>query len=206
MRAVILTICLLFASTVNPVASWETFERNVRDGLISKDSARAAFPAIYAELMAFSKQFTYNSKGAWCLPIENGSFTDIGKGGFKPGIRYGGSTILGYNFYDGNRHGGHPAYDIFIRDKNQDCLDDRTLKEVHIIAPVNMTVISVNDNWKSGSEIRGGNYVWAMAPDSNLLLYFAHLDKVFVKPGVHLRQGEALGTAGRSGKNAWNGG
>jgi murein DD-endopeptidase MepM/ murein hydrolase activator NlpD len=126
----------------------------------------------------------------------------VGKGGFRPDIRYGSSPIKGYDFYDGNLHGGHPAYDIFIADKNMDCRDDRTHRPILVIAPIDLFVLSVFSNWKTGSDLRGGNYIWALDLPHNRLFYFAHLDSIIARSGEFLSAGDALGTVGRSGINA----
>ncbi|MBL8026070.1 MAG: M23 family metallopeptidase [Fibrobacteres bacterium] len=186
----------------DPLTDWAAFELNVRDGIISKDSARSDFPDIYKKIKSEAEQYRYSSDVKWSIPIAGCSITDFGKGGFKPDIRYGGSEIKGYDFYDGNRHGGHPAYDIFIKDKNRDCLDDKSGKSVQVVAPINCFVLTSSSGWMKGSSIRGGNYVWAFAPDSGYFLYFAHMREIKVKPGTFLKQGDTLGTVGRTGKNA----
>jgi peptidoglycan LD-endopeptidase LytH len=202
MRVALLLLCMASLGHADALARWGTFERDVRDGLITRDSARSALPSVYAGLLDYTKRSACNSAAPWRFPVEGGSVADMGKGGFRPEIRYVGSPICGYDFYDGNQHGGHPAYDIFIRDKDRDCRDDRTGMAVNVIAPVSMTILTVHDGWESGSAIRGGNYVWALAPDSGFLLYFAHLDTIRVEPGSCVHKGDTLGTIGRSGRNA----
>ena len=86
---------------------------------------------------------------------------------FQPDAVYGPSGKKGYDFFDGNKHGGHPAYDIFIRDKNRDCLDDKTGKPVNALAMEDCAELSVNTGWSRGSAIRGGNYVWLYNPKDN---------------------------------------
>ena len=44
-----------------------------------------------------------------------------------------GYIASGYDYFDGNKHGGHPAQDIFIHDSNQDCKDDLTQKPVCVL-------------------------------------------------------------------------
>jgi hypothetical protein len=100
-------------------------------------------------------------------------------------------------------HGGHPAYDIFIRDKNQDSKDDLTVRYVSVIAPVDILILSTETAWDQGSEIRGGRYIWALDPVNDQLIYFAHLNDVLVKPGEFIKAGTEIGTVGRSGKNAF---
>ncbi|MEO6098446.1 MAG: M23 family metallopeptidase [Fibrobacteria bacterium] len=198
---------LICAATVlasgNPFAEWDRFEKQVRDQRFPKDTLKAGFPSVYG---AFKKTQTGTDPSAidspWVFPLDGYSLSSIGKDGFKPGIRYGGSAIKGYDFFDGNLHGGHPAYDIFIRDVDQDSRDDRTRKSVSVLAPIDLVVLSKQDSWKPGSPQRGGKYLWTLNPQSDLLLYFAHLDSIIANPGDTLRAGQVLGMVGRTGKNA----
>ena len=178
------------------------FEKQVRDQSISKDSAQHIFPVIYYSLLIFSSRFSFTKQDPWLFPVQGYSNHDAGKNNFRPDIYYGGSPIKGYNFFDGNMHGGHPAYDIFIHDKNRDCMDDRTGKQVYVVAPCDMIILTANALWHKGSDLRGGNYIWALAPQSGELLYFAHLDSVLVCKGAFIRSYERIGTVGRTGKNA----
>ena len=166
-RIVLVLACMSFAG---PVEQWDRFEKQVRDQTISKDSARKVFPGLYQSLCRFAPKDTFAGRRPWVFPVQGYGIKDAGKGGFKPDIYYGGSGIKGYDFFDGNKHGGHPAYDIFIRDRDRDCRDDRTSTAVNVLAPVDLLVLSVNVSWEKGSALRGGRYVWALAPQSGLLL------------------------------------
>jgi hypothetical protein len=186
----------------DPIAEWNHFEKAVRDQTIPKAEVRKQFPELYAKLKNFCAGYPFSRGAAWIFPLQGYGIRDAGSGGFKPNIRYGSSPIRGYDFYDGNRHGGHPAYDIFIRDKNQDGLDDRSQKPVQVLAPVDLLILGTETGWKAGSEIRGGNYVWALDPGTNLIFYFAHLDVIHVHAGSFCRAGSRIGTVGRTGQNA----
>jgi peptidoglycan LD-endopeptidase LytH len=190
----------------NPLGEWERLEKQVRDQALPKDSLRAEFPAVYGALKAaYSRTSPAAIDSPWVFPLANAagySRSSVGKGGFRPGIRYGGSAIKGYDFFDGNSHGGHPAYDIFIRDVNRDCRDDRNGKSVSVLAPIDLIVMSKQDTWQTGSSQRGGKYLWTFNPQADLLIYFAHLDSIMVAPGDMIAAGGPLGTVGRSGKNA----
>lgn len=188
----------------NVVEKWDVFEKEVRDQKISKDSAKKVFPYLYEKLKKYSEKYKFDTlTTSWDFPVAGYGMDAVGKGGFKPDIYYGGSPIRGYNFYDGNKHGGHPAYDIFIHDKDQDCLDDNIGKPVDIVAPVDLMILSIFTDWIKDSGIRGGNYVWALDPIENQIFYFAHLDSIFVKGGDFSKKDKPIGTMGRSGKNAW---
>ncbi|MCK4766062.1 MAG: hypothetical protein KAW12_27940, partial [Candidatus Aminicenantes bacterium] len=196
-----------------PIDECLDFSEAVRDQTIAKEKARAMLPGLYKKIKVYAAQFPFKKinkpaqptekKEPWVFPVQGYSIKDAGKGGFKPGIYYGSSPIKGYNFFDGNKHGGHPAYDIFIRDKDRDCLDDNTKKPVNLLAPVDLLVLVTYTGWKKDSHLRGGNYVWALDPRTDLLYYFAHLDKMFVRGGDFCKAGAKLGTLGRSGKNAF---
>lgn len=202
MMTLLFTAILNAFISSNAIDEWSRFEVEVRDQSIARDSALKIFPEIYRSLLSYSTSFSFTPRQGWRFPLKGYRLNDVGKGGFKPGSYYGGSPIKGYNFFDGNRHGGHPAYDIFIHDTNFDGKDDKNGQPAQILAPQDMVVLSVNTGWKRGSDIRGGNYIWALIPDRNLLLYFAHLDTVAVAGGCFVQTGDIIGTVGRTGKNA----
>lgn len=188
----------------DPISDWGRFERQVRDQVLPKDSLMAAFPAIWSALRGpDTGAAAPGADPPWVFPLAGQTLASVGKGGYRPDIRYGGSPIKGYDFFDGNRHGGHPAYDIFIRDRNRDSRDDRTGEPVPVVAPEDLTVLSTEGAWEPGSDLRGGKYVWAKARRSDRLLYFSHLDSVRVRPGEVLAAGTPLGWVGRTGKNAY---
>jgi peptidoglycan LD-endopeptidase LytH len=194
----------LLASTVppDPMVEWNAFEKSVRDQIIRKGDAKKQFPELFKALKDACQKYKFNQASSWRFPVQGYTIRDIGEGGFKPDIRYGSSSIKGYDFYDGNRHGGHPAYDIFISDRNRDTLDDRTQKPAMILAPVDLLILSVENDWKPDSEIRGGRYIWALDPLRDRIFYFAHLNEIHTSAGMFCRAGSIIGTVGRSGKNA----
>src|SRR5512139_262865 len=164
MKASLIFCLLLFSMPSDPIADWNHFERAVRDQTIRKADAGKQFPALHQSLKELCRKYSFEKRLSWQFPVQGYGAGDVGAGGFKPDIRYGSSPIKGYDFYDGNRHGGHPAYDIFIRDRNQDTLDDKTRKPVSVLAPVDLLILSANGHWEPGTKIRGGCYVWALDP------------------------------------------
>ena len=170
----------------------------IRDGRISKAAARAKL----LEKLAGIRTEYYRGGGSdyrngqWVFPLAgyNTGAIDNGKNhGFVPN---------GYDFFSGNRHGGHPAYDIFIRDRNQDGLDDRSGKEVGVLSMTGGVVVALERGWQPGSRLRGGNYIWVFDPANNLLVYYAHNENIFVELGTIVKPGDLLATVGRSGLNA----
>jgi len=130
------------------------------------------------------------------FPLEGYNYKAMG------GSKGNGYIASGYDFFAGNKHGGHPAHDIFIYDKNQDGLDDRTGKPVNVRSYGFGVVVATETNWKPGSEQRGGNYVWIYFPIERTLCYYAHNNKVLVQPGQIVDPGTVIATVGRTGKNA----
>ena len=186
--------------TVRDVLSdWQRFETGVRDNKIVKDDARKELKGMLSELSGVINSKYQMESGSWVFPVEGYSTKALNKRDFNPGSVYGPYGVKGYDFFDGNRHGGHPAYDIFIKDRNLDSLDDRTKKNVRLVAMTDMLVLSINTGWKKGSRMRGGNYIWLINPREKKLFYYAHLKDIFVKPGAFARKGEPLGTMGRTG-------
>jgi murein DD-endopeptidase MepM/ murein hydrolase activator NlpD len=120
--------------------------------------------------------------------------------GGKDGSGY---QIQGYDFFDGNDHMGHPGHDIFIRDKNQDGIDDSTRKPVEVVSISTGIVVSINLRWEPSSPIRGGNYIWIYDPIKSRYYYYAHLNEIFVNVGQIVSRGDPLGTVGRTGVKAY---
>lgn len=189
----------------DPIANWGNYEVKVRDGLIDKDSAKAELPVIINDIRQDCAKYDFAVNQVWIFPLKGYGLKSIATKGsdFQPNIVYGVSPIKGYNFFDGNRHGGHPAHDIFIKDRNQDTLDDQTKQPVEALAMVDSIVFSGFTGWQAGSKLRGGNYVWLYNPKLDLFFYYAHLNKVLVSSGDFVPAGTVIGTVGRSGLLAY---
>ncbi len=131
------------------------------------------------------------------FPLKGYSIHSIGgKGG-------SGYQAKEYDFFDGNDHKGHPGHDIFIRDKNQDGLDDLTGNPVEVVSASPGVAVSVYSDWQPSSPLRGGNYIWIYDPIKKRYYYYAHLNEIFVKVGQIISKGDRLGTLGRTGGNAY---
>jgi murein DD-endopeptidase MepM/ murein hydrolase activator NlpD len=186
-----------FAQACESHVDWQSFERRVRDGKISYQDGEKAI-AEWANRLGREfpqDQFQRNIS----FPLKAYSIRDVG------GKNGDGYEPEGYRFLDGNRHQGHPAQDIFVRDRDQDGLDDLTGKPVEVLALADGVVLSTFSDWNRtdlSREIRGGNYVWIYHPALRAFSYSAHLEKVFVHPGNKVDGGEVIATLGRSGKKA----
>ncbi len=130
------------------------------------------------------------------FPVENYGLPDVG------GKNGDGFVRRRYNFLHGNSHRGHPAHDIFIHDDNQDGLDDRNGRPVHVIAMTDGIVVAVKNDWTPLDTLRGGNYVMLFNPHRNRYYYYAHNREVVVKVGDIVKAGTRIAIVGRSGKNA----
>jgi hypothetical protein len=181
--------CLCAASALE---EWDWFEKSVRDGTIRPKDAAVYFQTVRCHLRDYCTNILFTRDRGWVFPVEGYSLSAVGAGGFRKG----------HDFFDGRKSSGHSAYDIFIHDRDQDCLDDDTRRPVGILAPVDLLVVSTFSNWTVKSGLKGGNYVWAYDPLKDRLFYFAHLSFVGVQKGDLLRAGDRIGDAGRTGKNA----
>jgi murein DD-endopeptidase MepM/ murein hydrolase activator NlpD len=180
-----------------PNFDWQSFERMVRDGSISCQDGEKAIEE-WADRL--EKEFPQGQfRKDISFPLKGYSIKDVG------GKNGNGYAPEGYRFLDGNRHQGHPAQDIFVRDHDQDGRDDLTGRPVDVLALAEGIVLSTFSEWEKtdlSCEIRGGNYVWIYHPALKAISYYAHLEKVFVRPGDKVQGGGAIATLGRSGKNA----
>jgi hypothetical protein len=193
-----LSFTLLSCENLNPnfLMQWGKLERSIRGGELPLDVAKREITKLNS---ALAKEFKYisDSTCTWVFPLEGYNSNAIG------GENGSGYLPDNYSFYDGNRHRGHPAHDIFIRDRDQDCLSDETSKPVNVLSVANGIVISVNADWDTLSNIRGGKYVWIFDPHNQNYFYYAHLDQLFVTSGDILIAGQPIGTVGRTGLNAY---
>ncbi len=182
----------------DPASEWHLLYLQIRDRLIVKEEARRELRELEILLKkAYPENLKKGTGDRLCFPLKGYTPTSIGGkqgSGYKP---------QGYDFFDSNQHKGHPGHDLFIRDKNQDGLDDDTGKPVEVLSASPGIVVSVNLNWRPSSAIRGGNYVWIYEPMKDRYYYYAHLQEVFVKVGQMVFRGERLGTVGRTGLNAY---
>lgn len=180
-----------------PCERWNELQARIRDLLIPKEEARAAVVRLHGELLLRYHSRPSGADSKRCFPVEGASARDIGGKGDS------GFVSKGYDFYDGNRHGGHPAFDIFITDKDLNSRHDVTGRPVRIRAFAPGVVVGLNKGWLPGSDLRGGNYIWIFTPSEELYCYYAHLEEVVVEVGQWVEAGETLGTVGRTGKNAY---
>jgi murein DD-endopeptidase MepM/ murein hydrolase activator NlpD len=198
-----LLACFVLYSTAipqsNPCPEFDSVNTKVRDGTISKDEALSKI----RELIPLIKSYYYNNGGdpaartEWVFPLEGydaSSIGGVGGSGYKP---------QGYDYFDGNKHGGHPAHDIFIYDRNQDDLDDYTGKPVNVLSVTNGIVVACEPGWEAGSDLRGGKYIYIYDPAADGLFYYAHNSRIFVSPGDIVKAGDVVAECGRTGLNAY---
>ena len=185
--------------SLNSCPDFNSLNIKIRDGNITQDSALVEIQ----KLMPSFKTYYYAHGGKdfspsdWIFPVQGCSANAIG------GKNGNGYIESGYNYFDGNKHRGHPAQDIFIYDSNQDCLDDRNKRYVNVLSMTGGIVISLEKRWDSLCKLRGGKYIWVYDLSSNNLFYYAHNSKVIVNLGDIVKPGDTIATIGRSGLNAF---
>lgn len=174
------------------------FNTLLRDGRIRRNDAIPRLESLLKEL-----QGEYHQRGGkdyprkeWVFPLAGYDQRAI------TGGRNKGYIASGYDYFTGNRHGGHPSFDIFIRDRNQDSIDDRSGVQVKVLSLTGGIVVAAEGEWENNSKLRGGKYLWIYDPANNLLVYYAHNSKLSVKLGDLVKPGDELATVGRSGLNA----
>lgn len=188
----------LLPADVDAIDGWQQFERRVRDGEISMEEGRTEITR-WAEVLGNACPAEQFGREIF-FPLKSYSVDAIGGKngeGYKP---------AGFEFLGGNRHKGHPAQDIFIYDRNQDGLDDRTGRPAEILALADGVVLSIFTEWapaQASKHIRGGNYIWIYHPGLGTFSYYAHLQDVFVEPGANVQGGGRIATLGRTGTNAY---
>lgn len=180
-------------------ANLNSLNNKVRDGKVSKEDALVQLKQILPLIKAyyFAQGGKVYSKTDQAFPVKGYNSSNIG------GKNGSGYIDDGYNYFDGNKHKGHPAHDIFINDVNQDCVDDKTKLPTEVLSMTGGIVLAVETKWDSTSEQRGGNYIWIYDPNENSFFYYAHNSKVLVKAGAIVKPGEVIAYVGRTGLNAF---
>ncbi|WP_184545140.1 M23 family metallopeptidase [Mucilaginibacter sp. FT3.2] len=203
MRKIVLLVGILclttvgYAQSIDRVAAcnkFNTFNNLVLEGGVKRADAQKQFRDVIKQIKA-SKE-TVEPKAKWIFPLKGYNYHAIGGNG-------DGYADKGYRYLDGNKHGAHPAHDIFINDKNQDCLDDRTNKPVDVLAIDDGTVVACSNEWEPSSNLRGGKFIWIYHPERNYFTYYAHNQSIVVKPGDEVQQGQKIAEVGRTGYNAY---
>jgi hypothetical protein len=179
-------------------ADFNTLNSAVRDNRISKAEAKEQLGTLLGDIR--KEYFAVGGKrygpDEWVFPLEGYGYGAIGgtRGDeYQPG---------GYDYFDGNRHGGHPSLDIFIHDARQRSLDDASNGPVRVLSVTGGVVVALEREWHSSSSLRGGKYLWIYDPTADALLYYAHNSALFVQIGDLVRPGDVIATVGRTGLNA----
>jgi murein DD-endopeptidase MepM/ murein hydrolase activator NlpD len=171
----------------------------IRDAKIDRVSAQARF----RELIPVIRENYYSRGGSdftqdeWVFPLDEYGPKAIG------GRKGSGFRSKGHDYFDGNNHRSHPAHDIFIHDKDRDCLDDRTGKPVMVRSMTNGIVVAEETGWDTTSHLKGGNYIWIYNPSVSGLAYYSHNAAILVAVGDIVRPGDFIATVGRTGINAF---
>lgn len=182
---------------MNPAILWQPLMTEVRSGMLPREEAVVRMKDLIDEFNTFieSSNFPEYPNSEWVFPVRGYDASSIGGvngSGYRPG---------GFDFFVPGS-GIHPAHDIFIRDRNQDCLDDLTGMPVEILSMSGGLVVEKRDNWTPDMDTRGGNFVYVFDNFSQGLFYYAHLNDVYVNVGDFVVPGFVLGTMGRTGTNA----
>lgn len=179
--------------------NFDSLDARIRDGLVSKQEALKQIKILLPQL----RNYFYKNGGQdfeesnWIFPVQGNTSKSIG------GTNGNGYIASGYDYFDGNKHGGHPAHDIFIKDKNQEGIDDVTKRLVNVLSMTGGIVIAAESVWDTTSNLRGGKYIWIYDPCSNSFFYYAHNSKIFVQPCDIVVPGDTIATVGRTGLNAF---
>ena len=183
----------------SPAKGWYAIMRQVRDSKLKRQQAVDSMHNFIDDLNSYIMKSNPKvfKKSDWVFPVKGYTSSAIG------GSNGSGYVLSDFDFFD-NKTGGHPAHDIFINDRNQDFVDDNTGKPVKILSMSGGIVVETRKNWTPEMmDIKGGNIVYVYDNFTDGLLYYAHLDKVFVNTGDFVEPGTELGTMGRTGKNAY---
>lgn len=198
MASTLLPTRLQAAATCSPCSEFNLLNSAIRDNKISRNAALEELRRLLPMIKDYYK--TYGGLSAhrseWRFPLKGYNLKATGNHGRD-------YVVSGYDYFSGNRHGGHPSLDLFIHDSNHDDLDDISGKPVQVLSIGSGIVVAVEKGWQPGSTLRGGNYIWIYDPTNELLLYYAHNRDILVSSGDILKPGDPVSTVGRTGLNAY---
>jgi len=186
------------AKLVDLCQEFNTLNSSIRDGSIRKTEAKVKFRQLVEVIRReyyLSGAEDYSVRD-WVFPLQGYDHKAIG------GVKGNGYQSGGYDYFDGNRHTGHPSQDIFIHDKKQVSLDNVTNEAVRVLSLTGGVVVAVENSWETSSRLRGGKYIWIYDPTANALLYYAHNSKLHVAVGDMVKPGSIISEVGRTGFNA----
>jgi murein DD-endopeptidase MepM/ murein hydrolase activator NlpD len=195
----ILWITVLVASfqfpdpAVEICRQWNVLYEKVQYGAVDR---REAGKILRQMTKLLREQISIPQDSVFYFPLENYGPEAVGGQG-------SGFVESHYNFLSGNAHRGHPAHDIFIRDENEDGMDDQTRKPVYVLAMTDGIIVALKNNWTEQDTLRGGNYLMMYNPNLQRFYYYAHNDSILVAVGDIVRGGSRIATVGRTGKNAF---
>lgn len=186
------------ADLVELCKEFNVLNSSIRDGRIQKPAAREQFKKLLGAIRKayYAADAQDYSVSDWVFPLKGYDAKAIG------GVHGNGYQLGGYNYFDGNKHSGHPSQDIFIRDKKQVSLDAVTNEPVSVVSLTGGVVVALENSWDAGSSLRGGKYIWVYDPTTNALVYYAHNSALFVAVGDRLKPGDTIAAVGRTGLNA----
>ena len=178
------------------ISNYKQLLVDIREYKLAPAEARERFQDMMLVLKkAFPTAYYDSTQVNICFPLMGFDFRAVGG--------YGRGYIpRGYDLFDQTKKGSHPAHDIFMKDKNQDCRDDRTGDYIAVLSVSDGVVIGTENNWRTGSEYRGGNYIWIYDTTTGGLWYYAHQREIYVKTGQIVKAGQKIALVGRTGFNA----
>lgn len=173
--------------------AWNRIYHQVQYGTVDRKLAGRALRELTRQIHDLAE---IPKDSVFYFPVEGYGLADVGRDGK-------GFIPRRYNFLHGNAHRGHPAHDIFIKDRNSDGLDDDTGKPVRVLAMDGGIVLSLKTDWSHGDSLRGGNFILIYNPHRRRYYYYAHNDSIYASVGAVVKAGDPIATIGRTGRSAY---
>ena len=179
---------------IGAAQEWDTLIKKINANTIKVSDAKKKFKSIHAELEKGSKGYKETAGTAGNIfPLQGYNAKKIVK-------QKGWSKAGDYRFFK-ETDASHAANDLYIVDIDNDGRDDKTEKEVPVLAFVGGVVVASNSaDGQEGDFSRHGNYLWIYHPPTKRYLLYANLAEIRVAVGQVVAAGDVIALLGRSGR------
>ena len=169
---------------------WSQLEARVQAGVVQRQEALKGFKKLWPKVAKDEVPSERAGLWQWVFPVPGHGEADFSGESYDP---------EGYRFYDGPDAQGHPAINIYIRDRQRRGVDDRTGEPVPVVSATDGVVVAAQKFWAPEDRNALGIYACVLDQMSKRFFYYAGLSKLKAAAGQLVSKGQVIGWVGRTG-------